>query len=47
MADAKKRWTELGKAEKLLLEEDVALVPLYQTAGIICYETKYKGNCET
>ena len=27
-----KRWTELGKAEKLLLEEDVALVPLYQSA---------------
>ncbi|MES9673432.1 peptide ABC transporter substrate-binding protein, partial [Bacillus pseudomycoides] len=25
MADAKKRWEELGKAEKLLLEEDVAL----------------------
>ncbi len=30
MADAKKRWTELGKAEKILLEDDVALVPLYQ-----------------
>ena len=27
-----KRWTELGKAEKLLLEDDVALVPLYQSA---------------
>ena len=30
MGDAKKRWEELGKAEKLLLEQDVALVPLYQ-----------------
>ena len=29
MGDAKKRWEELGKAEKLL-EQDVALVPLYQ-----------------
>ena len=26
MGDAKKRWEELGKAEKLLLEQDVALV---------------------
>ncbi|MEY8349492.1 peptide ABC transporter substrate-binding protein [Bacillus cereus] len=32
MADANKRWEELGKAEKLLLEEDVALVPLFQSA---------------
>ena len=31
MSDAKKRWETLGKAEKLLLEEDAGMVPLYQT----------------
>ena len=31
MSDAKKRWETLGKAEKLFLEEDAGLVPLYQT----------------
>ncbi len=31
MGDAKKRWEELGKAEKLLLEKDVAIVPFIPT----------------
>lgn len=39
----KKRWTELGKAEKLLLEEDVALVPLYQTARSYVMKPNIKG----
>lgn len=43
MADAKKRWTELGKAEKLLLEEDVALVPLYQSAKSYVMKPNVKG----
>ena len=43
MADAKKRWTELGKAEKLLLEEDVALVPLYQSAKSYVMKPNIKG----
>ncbi|EMA6343569.1 peptide ABC transporter substrate-binding protein [Bacillus cytotoxicus] len=43
MADAKKRWEELGKAEKLLLEEDVALVPLYQRADAYVMKQNIKG----
>ncbi|PEC71128.1 peptide ABC transporter substrate-binding protein [Bacillus thuringiensis] len=43
MADAKKRWTELGKAEKLLLEEDVALVPLYQSGRSYVMKPNVKG----
>ncbi|PFK34094.1 peptide ABC transporter substrate-binding protein [Bacillus cereus] len=43
MADAKKRWTELGKAEKLLLEEDVALVPLHQNARSYVMKPNVKG----
>ena len=38
-----KRWTELGKAEKLLLEEDVALVPLYQSAKSYVMKPNVKG----
>ncbi len=43
MADAKKRWAELGKAEKLLLEEDVALVPLFQRADAYVMKPNIKG----
>ncbi len=43
MSDAKKRWEELGKAEKLLLEEDVALVPLYQSARSYVMKPNVKG----
>ncbi|HEK9102144.1 peptide ABC transporter substrate-binding protein [Bacillus pfraonensis] len=43
MADAKKRWAELGKAEKLLLEEDVALVPLHQNARSYVMKPNVKG----
>ncbi|PFV82258.1 peptide ABC transporter substrate-binding protein [Bacillus sp. AFS059628] len=43
MSDAKKRWEELGKAEKLLLEEDVALVPLYQSARSYVMKPHVKG----
>ncbi|WP_157829870.1 peptide ABC transporter substrate-binding protein [Bacillus sp. SN10] len=43
MTDAKKRWEELGKAEKLLLEEDVALVPLYQNARSYVMKPNIKG----
>ncbi|ACP16242.1 MULTISPECIES: peptide ABC transporter substrate-binding protein [Bacillus] len=43
MTDAKKRWEELGKAEELLLEEDVALVPLYQSARSYVMKPHVKG----
>ncbi|MBO1581059.1 peptide ABC transporter substrate-binding protein [Bacillus sp. XF8] len=43
MTDAKKRWEELGKAEKLLLEEDVALVPLHQNARSYVMKPNVKG----
>ncbi|HDX9617984.1 TPA: peptide ABC transporter substrate-binding protein [Bacillus thuringiensis] len=43
MTDAKKRWEELGKVEKLLLEEDVALVPLYQSARSYVMKPHVKG----
>ncbi|MCM3734914.1 peptide ABC transporter substrate-binding protein [Bacillus cytotoxicus] len=31
LADPKKRWEEMGKAEKILLEDEAALVPIYQS----------------
>ncbi|EJQ68937.1 conserved exported hypothetical protein [Bacillus mycoides] len=43
MSDAKKRWEELGKAEKVLLEDDVALVPLYQNARSYVMQPNIKG----
>ena len=42
MGDAKKRWEELGKAEKLL-EKDVALVPLYQRGDAYVLKQNIKG----
>ena len=43
MTDAKKRWEELGKAEKMLLEEDAALVPLYQRGDSYVLQPNVKG----
>ncbi|WP_242212497.1 peptide ABC transporter substrate-binding protein [Bacillus cereus group sp. BfR-BA-01383] len=43
MGDAKKRWEELGKAEKTLLEEDVAIVPLYQRGDSYVSQPNVKG----
>ncbi|MGN4425004.1 peptide ABC transporter substrate-binding protein [Bacillus cereus group sp. MYBK30-1] len=43
MGDAKKRWEELGKAEKLLLEQDVAIVPLYQRGDSYVLQPNVKG----
>ena len=43
MSDAKKRWEELGKAEKMLLEEDVALVPLFQSGRSYVLKPTVKG----
>ncbi|MBJ8025976.1 peptide ABC transporter substrate-binding protein [Bacillus cereus] len=31
LSDSKKRWNQLGKAEKILLEDDVAITPLFQS----------------
>jgi len=42
-----KRWTELQRAEKILLEDDVVLVPLYQRGGYILLKdhiTNWKYN---
>ncbi|MEC2799246.1 peptide ABC transporter substrate-binding protein [Bacillus thuringiensis] len=43
MSDAKKRWETLGKAEKLFLEEDAGLVPLYQTGRLYVMKPNVKG----
>ncbi|PEW14184.1 peptide ABC transporter substrate-binding protein [Bacillus cereus] len=43
MGDAKKRWETLGKAEKLFLEEDAGLVPLYQTGRAYVMKPNVKG----
>ncbi|PIE93220.1 peptide ABC transporter substrate-binding protein [Bacillus fungorum] len=43
MSDAKKRWETLGKAEKLLLEEDAGMVPLYQTGRAYVMKPNVKG----
>ncbi|MFJ8530086.1 peptide ABC transporter substrate-binding protein [Bacillus sp. NPDC094106] len=43
MSDAKKRWGELGKAEKMLLEDDVALVPLFQSGRSYVLKPTVKG----
>ncbi|CAM3848229.1 MULTISPECIES: peptide ABC transporter substrate-binding protein [Bacillus] len=43
MSDAKKRWETLGKAEKLLLEEDAGMVPLYQTGRAYVMKPNIKG----
>ncbi|WP_242223593.1 peptide ABC transporter substrate-binding protein [Bacillus cereus group sp. BfR-BA-01380] len=31
LADPKKRWEEMGKAEKILIDDEAALVPIYQS----------------
>ncbi|PEB56835.1 peptide ABC transporter substrate-binding protein [Bacillus pseudomycoides] len=43
MSDAKKRWEEMGKAEKMLLEEDAAIVPLYQRGDSYVLQPNVKG----
>ncbi|PGK39436.1 peptide ABC transporter substrate-binding protein [Bacillus anthracis] len=43
MSDAKKRWETLGKAEKLLLEEDAGMIPLYQTGRAYVMKPNVKG----
>ncbi|KEK22268.1 peptide ABC transporter substrate-binding protein [Bacillus gaemokensis] len=43
MADSKKRWEELGKAEKQLLEKDVALIPLHQSGRSYVLQPNVKG----
>ncbi|MFL0403691.1 peptide ABC transporter substrate-binding protein [Bacillus nitratireducens] len=43
LSDPKKRWETLGKAEKLFLEEDAGLVPLYQTGRAYVMKSNVKG----
>ncbi|UNP74772.1 peptide ABC transporter substrate-binding protein [Bacillus nitratireducens] len=43
LTDPKKRWETLGKAEKLFLEEDAGLVPLYQTGRAYVMKPNVKG----
>ncbi|PEA43958.1 peptide ABC transporter substrate-binding protein [Bacillus wiedmannii] len=43
LSDPKKRWETLGKAEKLFLEEDAGLVPLYQTGRAYVMKPNVKG----
>ncbi|MEK3930807.1 oligopeptide transport system substrate-binding protein [Bacillus wiedmannii] len=43
LSDPKKRWEALGKAEKLFLEEDAGLVPLYQTGRAYVMKSNVKG----
>lgn len=41
--DTKEKWTHLQKAEKILLEEDAALAPIYQQAYNILVSEKVEG----
>ncbi|ARJ23144.1 peptide ABC transporter substrate-binding protein [Bacillus sp. ISL-8] len=43
LSDPKKRWETLGKAEKIFLEEDAGLVPLYQTGRSYVMKPNVKG----
>ncbi|SCC43736.1 peptide ABC transporter substrate-binding protein [Bacillus mycoides] len=43
LSDPKKRWEALGEAEKLFLEEDAGLVPLYQTGRSYVMKPNVKG----
>ncbi|MHB0802364.1 peptide ABC transporter substrate-binding protein [Bacillus thuringiensis] len=43
LSDPKKRWETLGKAEKLFLEEDTGLIPLYQTGRAYVMKPNVKG----
>lgn len=42
-ADEAARWTALQKAEKILLEEDAAVAPLYQRASNLLVNSKVQG----
>ncbi|MFS0781836.1 peptide ABC transporter substrate-binding protein [Bacillus sp. 1P06AnD] len=41
--DSKEKWTALQKAEKILLEDDAALAPVYQQAYNLLVSDKVKG----
>ncbi|MFP3414008.1 peptide ABC transporter substrate-binding protein [Bacillus sp. SIMBA_074] len=43
LSDPKERWETLGKAEKIFLEEDAGLVPLYQTGRSYVMKPNVKG----
>lgn len=43
VSDLDKRWSELQKAEKILLEEDQAIAPLYQRGGAFVQNPKVKN----
>jgi len=43
LTDLDKRWTELQKAEKLLIEEDQAIAPLYQRGNAFIQNPKLKN----
>ena len=42
LEDLDKRWTELQKAEKILIEEDQAISPMYQRGGAFVQNPKVK-----
>lgn len=42
-ADQAKRWEALQKAEKILLDEDAAIAPVYQRASNVLVDSKVKG----
>ncbi len=42
-ADADKRWEDFAAAEKVLISEDVAVVPLYQAGNTALQNTKLSG----
>ncbi|MDF2557089.1 MAG: peptide transporter substrate-binding protein [Bacillales bacterium] len=43
ISDLDKRWTELQKAEKILIEEDQAIAPLYQRGSAFVLNPKVKN----
>jgi len=42
-SDLATRWTELQRAEQILLEEDVALVPVFQSGAMLLKKPNLKG----
>ncbi len=42
-ADSKKRWEDFAEAEKVLVNEEVAIVPLYQSGNTALQNTKLTG----
>jgi oligopeptide transport system substrate-binding protein len=41
--DLATRWTELKRAEKILLEDNAAIIPLYQKGAMVLQQPKIKG----